>query len=278
MSNRGGGPQLQNIPNRLRELFIPDTEEHEFTGGDLRQAEAMVVAWDAQDQFLINAFESGKDVHKIRACMVFRGWSRSDLPPQDMIDSITRVCPNCPPDQGDCTHSERYLTKRFGHAFAYKMGIRKLLRMLRQEGIFMSEPEANRIKARIVSPALARWQEEIAHRLKAGWLESPVGRRREFYGLYDEDMVRKALSWYAQHTIAHITNNAMVKLHKELPATSRIVTQTHDSLLICHLKTDRLDTKARMKIAFHQPISIKGRELVIPLDMGSGPNWRDIKK
>lgn len=281
MGQKGGGPQLQNIPNKLRDNFVPDTPDHEFTSGDLKQAEAMVVAWDAQDAFLINAFESGQDVHRIRACMVFRGWTSPELPPADLINSIERTCKNCDPAEGDCVHSERYLTKRFGHAFSYKMGVRKLLKLLRQEGIFMTEREANAIKDRIVSPALISWQNEIAERLRKGWLESPVGRRREFYGLYDEELIRKALSWFAQHTIAHITNHAMVWLHQQFKnwaIEARVVTQTHDSLLICHLKKDRDMIKKAMQDAFHYPLTIKGRVLNIPLDLGSGPNWRDAKK
>lgn len=279
MAKRGGGPQLQNIPNKLRDNFIPDSPDHEFTSADLKQAEAMVVAWDAQDEFLIAAFESGRDVHRIRACMVFRGWNSIELPPDDLVNSIQRVCPKCPPEEGDCPHSERYLTKRFGHAFSYKMGVRKLLKLLRQEGIFMTEREAYRIKDRIVSRALAAWQDNIAQQLRKGWVESPVGRRREFYGLYDEDLIRKALSWYAQHTIAHITNRAMCLLHRILAGSSaRIVTQTHDSLLICHLKTHRESIRSMVQQAFHYPLEIRGRTLNIPLDIGSGPNWRDCKK
>lgn len=275
-----GGPQLQNIPLDIREVFIPDSPDHEFTSADLKQAEAMVVAWDSEDLFLINAFQSGKDIHRIRACIAFRDWRAYELPPDDLLASIEKVCPDCKKeDKTECVHSERYISKRLGHATAYKMGARKMVKVLRAEGIFISEARAKYIQSKLISPSLLQWQDRIANELKKGWLDSPVGRKREFRGLYDEEMVRAALSWRAQHIVSHVTNAAMIKLFNmwQQPNSPRIVTQTHDSVLISHLKELRQTVYSNLKSAFYHPLQFHGRELVIPIDIGSGLNWATAK-
>lgn len=49
------------LPN-VRKLFIPDAGYVMFEG-DLKGADAQVVAWEAEDEDLKNAFRSGMDVH-----------------------------------------------------------------------------------------------------------------------------------------------------------------------------------------------------------------------
>src|SRR5262245_16876584 len=53
------------LPN-VRKLFIPDPG-YTIYEADLRGADAMVVAWEADDDDLKNAFRSGLDVHSKNA-------------------------------------------------------------------------------------------------------------------------------------------------------------------------------------------------------------------
>jgi DNA polymerase I-like protein with 3'-5' exonuclease and polymerase domains len=94
------------------------------------------------------------------------------------------------------------------------------------------------------------------------------------------ELVREFLSWKAQSVINVITSRAMIKFDKlssTLSPKPRIVTTTHDSLLINHRKEQRNDVHEMLREAYHQPIPLHGRELNIPLDIGSGPNWRATK-
>lgn len=283
--DEAGGPQLQNIPKPTRTIFIPDSPSHEFTGGDLARAEAMVVAWDAQDNILMEAFLTGKDVHRVRAAIIYRNWNESGLPPDDLLASIKIVCDKCRAEgEKDCKHSERQVAKQSGHAFAYKMGVRKYCMLRRQDGIFVNEAEATRIKDRCVSPAIRRWHDRVYRDLtRRPWLSNPFGRRREFYGLLDEEMHRAALSWIAQSTVGSVTSRAMIELYRDFeknyPETTRprIVTQTHDSLLINHLRSDRAQVSHSMTLAFNQPMTIHGEQLLIPLELQYGNSWGTLK-
>ena len=257
----------------------------ELTTADLKQAEAMVVAWDARDPMLIRAFEQEKDVHRIRAVMAFLGYSNYLLvPPDDLLSQVTVVCPTCSPTGLDkCNHAQRQVAKIIGHASAYMMGARKMAnKVLPEADVFLPEGEVRRIQSVIISPAIKEWQMRPFSELKASpWLINGYGLRREFYGMLDNEMVREALSWKAQSTVSCITNQAMRRMHRwciELSGKGleycRVVTQTHDALTISHPARHRDAIYKMLEKAFHHELVYHGRPLVIPIECGSGPNWR----
>lgn len=281
-SDENGGPQLHNIPLYIRKLFVPDTPGHIFIQGDLKQAETMVVAWDAEDELRINAFLSNIDIHRVNACILFRDWLSSDLPPEDMLDSISVVCNQCAGvlDLESCRHSERYAAKQSGHAFAYLMGEEKFVRLQAMNGIFIPITEAKRMRSLLVSPSIRRWQQSLLRELReTSRLTNPLGRRREFYGILDGKMHGAALSWKAQSTVSSVIDIAIARLWKTLGGiAARLVTQTHDSVLI-NTPDDKInETIPLMEEAFNVEMTIKGRKLKIPLEISVGQSWGELEK
>ena len=282
-SGDGQGPQLQNVPLQLRNIWVPDPG-CVLTISDYKQAEAMVVAWDAQDYYLMEAFEKGYNLHEVRGCSIYRDWYPGDgLPPDSLRESIKRICVKCLNDGNvDCTHSEYFISKVSGHAFAYLLGVRKYINhVLLPAGVFMTEREAKRIRSRVVSKAIEKWQNLGERELRSSaWATNAFGMKREFYGYIDQDMVRALLSWKAQSVIACLTNRAMRLFHERLKqdghlAYIRVVNQMHDSLAISHpleysdYVSGLLDEVCKYKLFFH------GRPLVIPIDKKRNvPNWR----
>ena len=69
-------PNLQNIPIRtqlgreLRKVFIPD-DDSIFADADYSQIELRILAHLSNDDVLIDAFNSGKDIHSLTASKVF---------------------------------------------------------------------------------------------------------------------------------------------------------------------------------------------------------------
>lgn len=285
-----GGPQGQNWPFHLRNIVIPDEPSDELTSADLKQAEAMFVAYDSRDVWWIRIFEEQKDGHGALALVLFHNADYSALPSNDAIKAVPRVCNVCQREGlKECTHSERFISKSSGYAFKYGMGARKYItKQLPPAGVFMSEVEGRRIRSKVITPALGRWQSRGHDELQESrWVTNALGRRREFYGILDDsgDLVRELLSWKAQSVINVITSRAMILLQplfKLIKGTSnfplpRIVTTTHDSVLINHHKSFRRDIQSACDEVYNQPIPLHGRTLTIPLDKGSGPNWRDAK-
>lgn len=309
-----GGPQIQNIPKALRSLFVPDAPEslvsidlgaeiegvepahvveqrtepgHIFLSADLKQAEAMIVAWLSEDPLLIEAFSTGVDVHQYRACIIYRGWRETTLPPTSLLKSIKVVCGKCEgKGEKECPHSERQVAKKSGHAFAYKMGIHRFLSELRIMGVFMNDPEARAIQNLMVTAYVRRWHDEVYQMLRRdAWLETPLGRRREFYGVLDDDTLRDALSWLAQATVSQITNRAIIALHKHFTSKEwigaprpRVVTQTHDSALVNTHPRHEEEAIAALRASFHCPMTIKGRPLTIPIEIVRGSDWGHMKE
>ncbi len=274
-SKAKGGPQIQNIPRKARELFVPDTPDHELIQIDQSQAEARVVAWDADDPQLLAAFTQGKDVHRVLACILYRGWvSQTELPPDEMLASIRKRCDKC---DEDCSHSERFRGKAAGHGFRYMMGINRFLVEQAKKGIFIDYNEAEKMREAATPPAIRKWWERkpIEYKRNNDWLTNPLGRKIQFYGIPDNNDL---LSWYAQSTVGDVNTRAKIYLHDNLPPGARVWTETHDSVVLCSLKSLREEVLTIVRKAYDVHMFIHGRELVIPVDIAIGPNWKDVKE
>lgn len=306
------GPQLMNVPRSLRGMFKTDGDNccdvahfdagdlphsrwshwppitvdyDELTSFDFTQAEPHVVAWLAQDLFYINALLSGKDVHRIAGTVIFRGYDTSSgvLPPDDLITSIPKFCDKClASGEPECTHSERYLSKRCKNGFAYRMGVERLMTVLRGDNIFITKPQAELIKSRVLTLPLVAWWESVRRDLQTNrWLTNIYGTKKEFYGLLDDKTLGEALSWLAQSAVTHLTCRAMRLLDSQFKrdgVQARVVTQTHDSIVINHNKTLRPYIHRVIESVTTYPTMVHGRELNIPKEITHGPTWSDQEK
>lgn len=277
-----GGPQIQNVPKRIRSVFVPDREEQELTNADLAGAETMIVAYLSQDPLLINAFQQGKKIHKVRGCIIYRGWTKPDLPPDDLLNSIKLVCDPCALlGEKECAHSEYQMSKQSGHGFAYREGPRRYCHEQRKRGVFITEAVAKMLRAKIISKHIHNWHNGVDSSLRrTPWLETALGRKREFYGQLDDRLINTALSWLCQALVGQITNRAMIWLDKEytrLRLDARVWTQTHDSVTTSNHKSLRTTIDELYLAAFHQIIPVLGRDLLIPIEITHGPNWRDLR-
>ena len=70
-------PNLQNIPiktalgKRIREAFCPQKTDYSFLSADYSQIELRLLAHITQDEGLLQAFNSGQDIHAYTASLVF---------------------------------------------------------------------------------------------------------------------------------------------------------------------------------------------------------------
>lgn len=285
LASRGadeGGPQIQNIPKRIRNIFIPDNPNHELTNADLAGAESMIRTWLCGDPLLIEAFTKGIKIHKVTGCVIYRNWTQTELPPPDLLNSIKLVCDACARiGEKECNHSEYYMSKQGGHAMGYREGVRRFCHEQRKKGIFISEADAKRIRFKVVNKYLQAWHTNVDNSLhRTPWLETALGRRREFYGQLDDRLVNTALAWLCQALVGQITNRAMIWLDQAfttMQLDARVWTQTHDSITTTHHKDLRSQVRELYLNAFHQPCTINNRELLIPIELTHGPNWRDLK-
>lgn len=264
----GTGTNLQNVPKGVARRLVVPAPGLTFVQADLSQAEARVVAYLAGDERLIDLFTrpvgtDGKrfDVHRENAAYLFH--------------------------QGDTTHVtkvEREVAKRLVHAANYGIGPTKFQDVLRNEaGVEVSKQEAERLLNLYHSrfPRIRGWHAVVEQQLKATRvLTTPVGRRREFFGRWSDELLREAYAHVPQSTVADVLNRGMIDLWHALPTVdreARLVLTVHDSVMV-ECRPSHARPVARMiRRCLERPIEIDRRTCLIPCDLTQGPNWDELQ-
>jgi hypothetical protein len=230
-SPRDRGCNPQTLPKVMR-LMCKAPEGCVFIAPDLPQADARIVAWDAQCERLIQLF-SDPGVHfHLENCIRMGAVAGSPFA------GITREVAYAP---GWKDNDPRYTTgKAMGHAANYRMAAKRLAMEL---GISISDArQLLDIYLHQMYPEIERWHFNIKERIrKTGFLETPFPfqRRRVFYGAWGELMLRgkianttwnEACAYIPQSVVADIVNTGMERLWHEEPNV-RFHKHDHDSYL-----------------------------------------------
>lgn len=257
----GTGGNLQNIPVKsddpriaeFRRLFIAPPGWKIFHA-DLSQAEARAVAWLSRDEELIDRFlnDPDFDIHKTTAARIYN-ISEADVSPTQRQQAK------------QCVHSGNYGIKAQTFSIVSHMPFAKAK--------FALEKYQSR-------PSLQRWWTEVRDKLKLNrTLETPFGRKREFYGRLDHDTFRQAYGYVPQSTVGDIINQAFYVNDLCLnQSKARLILQVHDELDI-EVRDDYIDEcKIIVKNSLNIPLDFKNGtpELLIPVDYGIGQNWYDL--
>jgi uracil-DNA glycosylase family 4 len=254
----GTGANLQNQPPAFKKYIIPDAD-YILVEPDLAKAEAHCVAYLCQDANMIEAFESGIDVHTYNASKIF------DIPLEDV------------------TKAQRNMGKRVVHASNYSMGPITFSDNLASDDIFMSVGECktllNAYHARF--PGLHRWHEQIRYEINnTRVLHNMFGRPKRFLGLLDDNLYRSAYSYIPQSTVAELLNRGLIKIaNDQRLATTlpiELLTTVHDSIMFqvhkdywgkLHLILGII--KDHLTHTFYH----KGRSFTIGVDAKMGFQW-----
>ncbi len=257
------GGNLQNVPKGIaREIFIPD-EGKMFMSGDLSQADARVVAYLANEPSLIKIFESGGDIHRKVASIMFNK------------------------EESDVTPDERQTSKHICHAANYGMGAYKLAeRWLTKLSVAECEEKLNLFHVHF--PKIRIWHMAVEAQLKkTRVLITPMGRKRMFFGRWDKAMLRDAYAYVPQSTVADVCLKGMVNLYKNFCAYQEgydIVFNIHDEIVI-QIPVHHADSLDREWVGFMKavlidcmsiPLTIEGKTFTIPVGIKTGMNWNEV--
>lgn len=256
-------PNLQNIPVRMplgreiRKMFVPTNEDYVLLDADYSQIELRILAHVSGDETLTDAFETGKDIHKITAASAF------NVP----IDDVT---PEMRSNAKAVNFGIVYGISDF--ALAGDLRISRKMAKAYIDGYFSTYPGVKEYMDNII--AIAKEQ---------GFVSTVLGRRRYIPELKSQKFVersfgeRVALNTPIQGSSADIIKIAMVNVYNALKAggyKSRILLQVHDELIIEAHKSE-VDAvseilKENMENAF---------KLNVPLiaDVHEGTNWYEAK-
>lgn len=259
-------PNLQNIPvrteegRRVRRAFIAAPGCH-LLSVDYSQIELRILAHYSGDQFMLNAFESGQDIHTATAAAVY----------------------NIPYEQ--VTKDQRYLAKRVNFGLMYGMGA---YRLTKEAGLSLAE--ANEFIARYFArlPGIKEYLQGSKNlAAKQGYLETLFGRRRDFKVLQSSgnDRVssqararaeREAINMPIQGTNADIIKKAMITLQDQLTVhhfRACLILQVHDELVL-EVPDDEIEAAA----ALTREVMESAATIEVPLKTEAkvGLNWSDM--
>jgi len=279
----GQGKNLQTVPvrprpgeddyNRLikqyKKSFISD-EGKVMWKRDYSQAEAMVVAYLAEDLQQIEDFKNGIDIHCRTAEILY------NVPYDKVVEGYKSGDP-------EWDLRRNVLGKPTRHGFNYELGEVKLSQMFAVAGVDVPPSQCRKMLQAMAAavPAVVRWKAEVAEELKrTRTITNSFGLRRTFFGIIDNDTIREAIAFNPQSTVGQLLNFALERIYHESSILSEgtdLLLQIHDAVIL-QSNIDKVHQHTAIVEELMQiPLMIKGRELIIPSDLAIGPSWGDLK-
>ena len=255
-------PNLQNIPirteegNKLRKAFIPEKQGNYILSSDYSQIELRLLAHISGDKNLIEAFNSGIDVHSLTASKVF------GIP----VEQVTKEM--------------RYKSKAVNFGIIYgqtKYGLAKALKITAQEAeMFIN-------KYFETYPDVKTYMEKtIVSAYENGYVQTLFGRKRYLSSelsspnrMVKEFAERAAINHPVQGTAADLIKIAMINVDKkikELNLKSKMVLQVHDELVFEVEKEELEQLKKLVSDEMQNAVKMK---VALPVDMNWGESWKE---
>jgi DNA polymerase I len=256
-------PNLQNIPIRqepgrsIRKAFVPSSSEFILMGADYSQIELRILAHLSQDPVLIEAFNSGDDIHKITAANVLGV-------PEDQI-----------------TIADRTKAKAVNFGVIYGMsafGLSSELNIPRKEAeAYIKEYFAKHQKVKEFMDALVLSAREL------GYVTTILGRKRFIPEITATNyMVRQlgerlAMNSPIQGSAADIIKIAMLRVYSTLRDgnfKSRLILQVHDELILEVHEDEIIPVTELLKDGMENAIKL---DVKVDAALHQGSNWYDLK-
>ena len=252
-------PNLQNIPvrddmgRRIRQAFIPSSEEHILLSADYSQVELRLMAHLSEDPSLVEAFLLGEDIHTATAAKLYH----------KSLDEVTS------------DERRKAKTANFGIIYGISaFGLSQRLDIPRGEakalidGYFSTYPKVKEYMDSSIAAARDR-----------GFVETAFNRRRYLHDITSRNAVargvaeRNAINAPIQGSAADIMKLAMIEIHRRFRAEgirSRMILQVHDEVVVDTLRSE-LDRVTRIVKESMEGVA----KLRVPLisDAGIGENW-----
>lgn len=254
-------PNLQNIPvrteesRRIRSAFEVGEGYETLLTADYSQIEMRIMAHLSGDEGLIEAFNSGEDLHRFVGARVFGV------------------------DPADVTSAMRTKVKAMSYGLVYGLSAFGLSKQLRIE---QSEAKQLMLEYFARFGAVRDYlRASVLAAKEVGYTETIFGRRRPFPDLTSPNRVlrenaeRAALNAPIQGSAADIMKIALFRIHDDLVTAgmrSRVLLQIHDELVVevGAGEWDATEQIVRARMA-------GAAELTVPLDVqvGRGKDWNE---
>jgi DNA polymerase-1 len=252
-------PNLQNIPIRsekgrkVRAAFTSRSEDFEILSADYSQVELRIVASISGDEAMIEAFNSGMDIHTATAAKVY------GITPEEV------------------TRDQRSSAKAVNFGIVYGQGAFGLADSL---GIKRSEAKTMIEQYFEKYAGLKQYMDDIVIKAREhGFVETLTGRRRYLRDINSGNFTvrgfaeRNAINSPIQGTAADLIKIAMINIQAEMKKRelkSKMILQVHDELLFDAHKDEKDELKEMVTSLMSSAMTLK-----VPLlaEAGFGANW-----
>lgn len=233
---------------------------------DLDQAENRITAYIAPEPRMIEAFESGIDIHSLTAAFIFG---------KD-VSQVSREKGSCELGLGE--DSERDWGKRANHSLNYGLGYKAFS--------FRYElPEAEGLQIvngfHTLYPGIRNsYHTWVKEALKKRVLTNCYGRKRKFI-IPDPEA---AYAYTPQSTVADKVNTGLLYIwnNQDIFEPIEILNQIHDEIFLQASPSAGWTNLAHavlcLKKHLEEPLSWKGREFSIPASVKVGVNAKDMEE
>ncbi len=248
-------PNLQNIPIRtergkkVREAFVVP-KGYKMLSADYSQIELRVLAHITQDQGLIDAFNSDRDIHSWTASEVF------SIPLEEV------------------SSSQRRMAKAVNFGIAYGQGVYGLAETLQ-----ISRKEAKEIIENYFTkfPGVKTYMDEIVETAKEqGYVETLFGRRRYLPELQAKNPMqrsfgeRAAINAPIQGTASDLVKMAMLELYEDY--SHDMLLQVHDELIFELPEKEIQDHAEKIKEVMENNVKLNVK---LKVNVSWGDNWSE---
>ena len=255
-------PNLQNIPIRsaagreIRRAFVPGQGFTSLLVADYSQIELRVMAHLSGDPGLVDAFNSGEDIHATTAAKVL----------------------GIPISAVDGTRRAKIKGMTYGLAYGLSaFGLSQQLLIPKEEAAELMEAYFARFPG--VRGYLYGGVEQAR---RDGWTATLPGRRRYLPDLVSDNRQRRemaermALNAPIQGTAADIIKMAMIEVHRRMRGMrSRLLLQVHDELVT---ETAPGEEDALRELLVDAMASVIRLKVPLEVDTAAGPSWAEAEK
>ena len=256
---QSNNPNLQTIPIRkergrdIRAAFVSRDDDHLLLSADYSQIELRVMAELSGDKGMMEAFQSGDDIHQITAAKVYK------VDPQDVTREMR----------------DKAKTVNFGIIYGISaFGLQQRLNIPRAEANELIENYFEKY------PGVQQYIDKtIAFAKKNGYVATPTGRRRYIRDINSRSKTvasgaeRLAMNSPIQGTAADILKLAMIKVHRLLREgdfMTKMLLTVHDELVFDMPKTEQESVMPAIEQAMVTAFPMK---VPVVVEMGTGANW-----
>ena len=253
-------PNLQNIPiktaegRKVREAFIPKNEDYILLAADYSQIELRLIAEISGDKAMLNAFQTGQDIHRATAANVY------DVAFEDV------------------TPEQRRNAKTVNFSIIYGAGSTNLsqqLKIKRAEAKILIEQYFKQFQGLKVY-----MEKTVEFARENGYVKTLLGRRRYLRdinsgnSLIRSNAERIAINTPIQGTAADMIKIAMINIHKMLKEgkyRTKMILQVHDELVF-DVHKDELESLKPL-IEEKMKTAIPNLQVPVLVGMDTGNNW-----